>query len=325
MSVFANRKSALKGVETAPAGIESRPLVWAAIVCFQPDDKLLLDLINRLSPQVEVILILNNGGLSLNLITDILKTNNVRFFDFNENIGIATALNRGFTEASTQGIDFMVTFDQDSLPVIDHVEKLICKWQELSLNQTSSAKVGAIGPSFYDARGEWVDYPFYRSSGLRVVKEYFHGRDVVPVDALITSGMLVPVHMWSEGLRFIDKLFIDFVDTEWCFRSRSFGYINYGSFDVKMRHTLSDLAPIKFLGLIILSYSPLRRYYHFRNCLYLISRSYTPYSFRLRMIFGLLLRLIAIFFVDTKPDKSFQAALLGIYDAFRGRFGKKSL
>ena len=86
MSVFANRSFALKGVETAPAGIKSRPLVWAAIVCFQPDDKLLLDLVNRLAPQVEVILILNNGGLSLNLITDILKTKNVSFFDFNENV-----------------------------------------------------------------------------------------------------------------------------------------------------------------------------------------------------------------------------------------------
>lgn len=325
MSVFANRRYALKGIGAAPTGIESGPLVWAAIVCFQPDDKLLLDLINRLSPQVGMILILNNGGLSVSLITDICKSKNVRFFNFNENIGIASALNRGFAEAATQGIDFMVTFDQDSLPVTDHVQKLLCKWQELSLNQTPSAKVGAIGPSFYDARGKRIDYPFYRSSGMRVVKEYFHGRDVVPVDALITSGMLVPVKMWSEGLRFIDKLFVDFIDTEWCFRSKSFGYIHYGSFDVKMRHTLSDSAPIKFLGLIILSYSPLRRYYHFRNCLYLISRSYTPYSFRFRLISGLLLRLVAIFFVDEKPDKSFQAALLGICDSFRGRFGKKSL
>lgn len=300
------------------------PLAWGLVVCFHPDKKLLLDLLVRLSPQVEAILILNNGGISPDVRLDALRLKNIKIFDFNENVGIAVALNEGFAQASAQGVDFIVTFDQDSLPVQNHVEKLVYKWRELDSDRNLCVKVGAIGPSFYDVRKKRVDYPFYRASGFRIIREYFAGKDTVPVDALITSGMLVPVRMWADGLKFMDKLFIDFVDTEWCFRSRSMGYMHYGSFDVKMRHEISDVAPRVIFGLIVLGYSPIRRYYHFRNCLYLVSRSYVPLPFRFRLIFGLGLRVVAALVIDVKPRESFKAICMGVFDALRARFGKKA-
>lgn len=306
--------------------ISRNPVVWSLVVCFFPDEDILTNLVSRLSGQVSKILLLNNGGMSPEFQKNILNVNNVLLHDFQGNSGIAKALNEGFSQAAAQGADFIVTFDQDSCPELGHVSGLIKHWFELSKISGISEKVGAIGPSFYDMRNGYFLYPFYRANGLRVAKQYFseNGKNIVKADALITSGMLVPVAMWADNLKFNEILFIDFVDTEWCFRSKTLGYVNYGCFDVKMKHELSEASPIVFLGIVILKYSSIRRYYHFRNCLYLVSRSYVPLAFRVRLVAGLFLRLFTAPFVDDHPYLSLQNIAAGVFDAVRGCYGKKS-
>lgn len=299
-------------------------IVWGLIVCFHPDKDILGNLVCRLSGQVSIILILNNGGIDNVLRDSLLEIKNVVFHDFGSNKGIAAALNEGFLQSVAGKADFVVTFDQDSSPESGHVAGLVKQWFELSLMDGVKEKVGAIGPSFYDARDGYFEYPFYCANGLSVVKQYSaNEKTFVRADAIITSGMLVPTAMWSGGLKFNELLFIDFVDTEWCFRSKKFGYVSYGCFDVKMKHELSEAAPIVFLGLIILKYSPIRRYYHFRNCLYLIFQSYVPLAFKLRLIAGLFLRFFTAPFVDEKPVLSIKNIFLGVFDALRGRYGCK--
>jgi rhamnosyltransferase len=307
--------------------ISKNPVVWSLVVCFFPDENLLMNLVSRLSGQVSKILLLNNGGMSSEFQKNILKVNAVLLHDLQGNSGIAKALNEGFLQAIAQGADFVVTFDQDSSPELDHVAGLIKHWLELSSVSEVSEKVGAIGPSFYDVRSGYFSYPFYRASGLRVIKQYSpeNNDGTAKADALITSGMLVPVAMWRDNLKFNELLFIDFVDTEWCFRSKTLGYVNYGCFDVKMKHELSEASPIVFFGIIILKYSPLRRYYHFRNCLYLASRSYVPFAFRIRLVAGLFLRLFTAPFVDDHPYSSLRNIAAGVFDAVRGHYGKKSV
>lgn len=253
-----------------------------------------------------------------------MKTKNVVFHDFCSNKGIAVALNEGFSQSVAGKADFVVTFDQDSSPEPRHVAGLVKQWCELSLINGVKEKVGAIGPSFYDARNGYFEYPFYRVNGLKVVKQYSaHEENFVRADAIITSGMLVPTSMWAGGLKFNELLFIDFVDTEWCFRAKKFGYVNYGCFNVRMKHELSEAAPIVFFGLIVLKYSPIRRYYHFRNCLYLIFQSYVPLAFKFRLIAGLFLRFFTVPFVDENPVLSIKNIFLGVFDALRGRYGCK--
>lgn len=302
-------------------------VVWGLIVCFYPDVDVLSNLVRSLSDQVSVILILNNGGIDNSLRNILLNFENVIFHDFECNKGIAAALNEGFLQAVARNADFVVTFDQDSCPESEHVAGLMKQWVALSSIddvKINKKKVGAIGPSFYDARNGHFEYPFYRANGFRVVKQYStNGVNFIQADALITSGMLVPTTMWSSGLKFNELLFIDFVDTEWCFRASKFGYINYGCFDVKMKHELSEAAPVIFLGLIILKYSPIRRYYHFRNCIYLIFQSYVPLAFKFRLIAGLLLRFFTAPFVDEKPLSSIKNIFFGVFDALRGRYGYK--
>jgi rhamnosyltransferase len=298
--------------------------VWALIVCFHPGSRLLLNLAASLVSQVSKIFILNNGGIDDVLKKDLLCIDNVIFHDFDSNVGIARALNKGFSSAVEKNAEFVVTFDQDSCPESKHVAILVEKWRSLSSTAGNKGKIGAIGPCFYDARNGNFDYPFYVAKGFKVVKQFPDGKEsIVKADALITSGMLVPTKMWSDGLSFKELLFIDFVDTEWCFRATQAGYLHYGCFDVKMKHELSEASPIMFFGLIVLKYSPLRRYYHFRNCLYLVSRPYVPLVFKVRLTLGLVLRFLTLPFVDDKPLLSFRSVMGGVLHAAMGRYGRR--
>lgn len=300
-------------------------VVWGVIICFHPVPALLVQLVSILSPQVATLLLMNNGGMSPALINQVSTCENLIVCSFGENRGIAAALNEGFSSATSEGACFVVTFDQDSCPEKDHVACLVNHWFELSLQKDKFRKTGAIGPSFYDERQDHFEYPFYRASGLKVIKNYASGsRPVVEANALITSGMLVPTEIWRAGCRFDENLFIDFVDTEWCFRTGSLGYVHYGCFDVKMKHELSEASPVSFFGLMLLKYSPIRRYYHFRNCLYLVSRSYVPVAFRIRLVGGLFLRFFTLPFVDDKPASSIKSIAAGVFDFMRGKYGRRN-
>lgn len=297
--------------------------VWALIVCYHPEPDTLLRLVRSISPQVSLIRILNNGGLSAGLRENLQMVDNVTIDDFESNIGIGSALNIGFNLAEQSSIEFVVTFDQDSLPSDRHVETLVSHWRTLSKSEVHK-KTGALGSSFYDTRAEIFHYPFIRASGLNVDKVFRqNGVNIVKVDFLITSGMLVPVSMWKYGLKFKDEYFIDYVDTEWCSRASASGFQHYGCFDVAMQHQLSDASGKNFFGLTILKYSPLRRYYYFRNSVFCIRCSYVPFAFRVRIFFGLLLRLFAIPFVDDNPIASLKNAVVGLFHAFvSGKSGK---
>jgi rhamnosyltransferase len=297
--------------------------VWALIVCYRPEPDTLLRLVRSISPQVSLIRILNNGGLSAGLRENLQMVDNVTIDDFESNVGIGSALNFGFNLAEQSSIEFVVTFDQDSLPSDRHVETLVSHWRTLSKSEVHK-KTGALGPSFYDARNKIFQYPFYRVNGLGVEKIYRQdGVDIVTVDSLITSGMLVPVSMWSEGFKFKDEYFIEYVDTEWCSRTKDHGFQHYGCFDVSMQHELSDKSAKKILGLIILKYSPLRRYYYFRNSVFFIRCSYVPFAFKFRVFCGLFIRLLVIPFVDDNPIASLKNAVVGLFHAFvSGKSGK---
>ncbi len=290
----------------------------AVIVIYRPKIKDLAALIESIREQVDTVYIMNNGASGE--VERFLEAQGVQVFDMQGNRGIAMALNTAAAQAKKSGLDFLVTFDQDSVAKPGHVQGLYQCWRE---KQNQGVAVGGVGPGFYDTRsGQDFQYPFYRGRGLRVEKIYpSDAGGIVETDILITSGMLVSVDVILKN-EFREELFIDFVDTEWCFRINQRGYQNFGCFNVSMQHELSEAAPKKMAGMTLLKYSPLRRYYFFRNCCYVLAKPYTPWAFKLRMGVSMLIRLATLWKIDENPGASLKMSLSGIWDAIRGRMGK---
>ena len=71
-------------------------LVWAIVVCYSPSREELIRLLHAIKGQVSTTLVMNNGGISPELLIELKAMPEVRLVDMNGNLGIASALNRAF-------------------------------------------------------------------------------------------------------------------------------------------------------------------------------------------------------------------------------------
>lgn len=301
-----------------PPTLESkndRSGVAAVIVTYKPALAVLDQLLAALLPQVEAIVVVDNGSdADLAEWKRQQQSRSIDLLLLGENKGIAAAHNMGIQWARDRRAGFVLLMDQDSIPAPDMVQKLT-----LAISRQPGAS--AVGPRYLDERQDNPP-PFIQIRGLSLVRCTCATPDsIVPVDYLISSGCLIPMSVLDKvgGMR--DELFIDYVDIEWGLRARQHGFQSYGVCAAHMQHSLGD-QPINFLGKNIPLHSPLRHYYHFRNAVYLYRRPWPPLNWKL--VDGWRLALKYVFYsIFAKPRLSqFRMMTLGIWHGLNGRIGK---
>ncbi|WP_028620518.1 glycosyltransferase family 2 protein [Pseudomonas sp. Ant30-3] len=295
--------------------------IAAVVVGYNPDIKVLDDLLISLSSQVELLILVDNGGAESFLQGHPEVKGCVKYLSLQGNEGLGKALNAGFQLAVDNGIPYMVTFDQDSHAEPDLIEKLASAMVHA---KSRDDKCIAVSPTFYDRRdGKKVNFPFYQSVD-GVIKPVFASDDefgLVRADALITSGMFVDTQAWQDGVKYDESMFVDFTDTEWCFRARERGYRLYGCLNVEMGHALSDAPPVKIFGLSFFRYSPVRRYFFFRNTVAVCRMAHTPNCWKKRLSIALALRFFVNLLIDTNKTDSLKMMVRGIRHGLRKSLG----
>lgn len=298
--------------------------IAAIVVGYFPDETILLNLIRALSAQVTELILVDNGGSEKTHEIAAQEGIKLKYINVAPNKGLGYALNAGFIYAESVGATYVATFDQDSAPSSDLITKLELSHQKLEAQGINCA---AVGPVFYDRReGEKIYFPFYREENGRIVSKLpgSSPEELVETDALITSGMLVKIKVWAEGTRYDDGLFVDYTETDWCYRVRSKGYKLYGNLRTDMGHAPSDAPPLRILGLSFFRYSPLRRYYYFRNTVSFCRQPYVSWAWRRRILTGLTVRLFVNALIDTNRIKSVKMMVTGIRDSLRNKTGEYS-
>jgi rhamnosyltransferase len=295
--------------------------IAAVVVGYNPDIQVLDDLLISLASQVSLLILVDNGGTESFLSTRPDIKESVRYLPMEGNKGLGVALNAGFELAVAAGITYMVTFDQDS-----HAEPdLIANLESAMMHAKSrDEKCIAVSPTFFDRRdGKKIAFPFYQSVD-GVIKPVFTSDDphgLVKADALITSGMFVDTQAWKEGIKYDEGMFVDFTDTEWCFRVRDRGYNLYGCLHVEMGHALSDAPPVKIFGLSFFRYSPVRRYFFFRNTVAVCRMPHTPACWKKRLSTALALRFAVNLMIDSQKLQSLKMMVRGIRHGLRNSLG----
>jgi rhamnosyltransferase len=244
--------------------------VCAVVVTYQPEPAALLALIGLVQPQVEALVVVDNGSARA-LLSDVPAS--VTVLSQPENIGLAAAQNLGIAWARDHGQTHVLLLDQDSEPAADMVAVLLDAQQRLA---EDGHAVAAVGPTFFDPR-EGHDAPFVRI-GFPVSEKIASGTEpFVQCDFLISSGALIPVHVLDVIGDMDADLFIDNVDLEWSFRARSRGYQLYGVSGARMVHHLGDDRRTILFGLRrIVAHSPIRLFYIMRNRTLLYRLPTTP-------------------------------------------------
>jgi len=301
--------------------------VNAIVVTYNPERVKLAALLTVIVPQVNRVIIVDNGSAAdRDWLRALAQANRCDLIALDENVGVATGHNLGIESARSAKADAVLLLDQDSLPAPDMVQQLRRALAELT---AEGALIGAVGPRHVDER-TGVQSPFVRFGyfgNAHVVCDSGEPSSRIRCDHLITSGSLIPMTSLNEIGAMDDRLFIDTVDTEWCFRALAKGYALFGVCAASMAHSVGNrLATLRVpQDHDVVIHSPLRLYYMIRNHLLLYRRPYAPVKWKSQDLPRLLFK--AAVFAAVIPPRFSNMAMIwkGARDAVRGKTGRYAL
>lgn len=297
--------------------------VVAVVVTYQPELEVLGRLLDALVLQVSAVVIVDNGSradLAAWHLGRSMGSVEVRLLG--ENRGIAAAQNVGIEWARTRGAEFVLLMDQDSIPEPEMVDRLCVNYRDLVEQGVS---VAALGPRYRDSdKGALSKFVKTGVLGFTLL-DCNSEQSVVEADFLISSGALLPLSV-IETVGLMDEgLFIDHVDTEWCFRAKARGLRLFGVCSAVMTHTLGEQRKgiWFFRRRVVPFHNPFRYYYIYRNSTLLYFRSYMPVNWKLADISRCLK--MAIYFGLVSPSRfaCLRMMVLGVVDGLKGVTGRR--
>ena len=239
--------------EQAGAPVQGGSGICAILVTYHPDAEFPMRL-RRIAPQVGAILIVDNGSTDAELcmLRDAAADPKIDLTLNCENFGVARALNLGIRRVAARGYSLALLLDQDTCVDPDMVQTLLA----IHAAFTERGRLAVIGSSFRDAG------PVPGSNDRKAPDALWE-----TAESVITSGSLLPLAAYDHIGPFREEFFIDYVDTEYCYRANAKGYHVIKSRKPLMSHTIGALSQHRFLWLKQWTYnhSPDRCYYIARN------------------------------------------------------------
>jgi rhamnosyltransferase len=224
----------------------------AVKVLFNPDNSTIENLSSYFDQVDKIYVIDNSEATDKNIVDKIISIKNVEYISNQKNLGIAAALNIGAQKAIEDNYEFLLTMDQDSKAS----EGMIATLYNIVKNDEQIAIAAA----------EHFNPKIHKMDTAQKTYE---------VNYTMTSGNLLRLSAYKQAGGFLEKLFIDYVDHEYCLKLRSRDYKIIMTNKTYVYHTLGNSEKKKFLfwNIYPTHHSPLRLYYRTRNRFY-VNRTY---------------------------------------------------
>lgn len=296
--------------------LQKRPC--GVVVTYHPDGGV-CDRIRAMRAECGRLLVVDNGSgdETASLIAGL---QGITLLRLPQNLGIAAALNRGAAWALAQGEEWIVTFDQDSIPHSGMAAALMA-------TAARFPTAAIVGPRIVDtvpgsAPYRWVcrsaHWPFMFT---RVPCE---NEDLPAVTSVITSGSMISLSAWQTVGRFDESLFIDYVDNDFCLRVITAGYRICVSHLAFLDHQLGTRTRHSAMGHDFrpTHHSPLRHYFMSRNRVVMWRRHavrYPHWAFFDAAFAAYNYFRVAVF--ESERLRKFKAMVLGTWDGLCGAMG----
>lgn len=234
----------------------------------------------------------NNASLLAELTS---QSDKIHYLPNLDNLGIATALNRGCKMARENGYQWILTMDQDSSFSREEMSEFIASFESKKVEDPSIAVFTPLTNDFQP-------------------KGY--------ADRVITSGNLLSLEAYDKIGGFDDTLFIDEVDHDLCYKLTDNGYKIFSFSHIYMQHKIGDGRIHKFLfprQLYVMHHGAVRKYYIVRNRFVLRDRfpdftnDYTKFNIQL---------LLGVIFFEEQKLLKLRYMLKGYRDYKNNRLGK---
>lgn len=292
--------------------------VCGVVVTYNPNIDDLQSLINSLEPQVDEIIVVDNGS-SVDF-HRLAQPEKVHFELLNDNAGIGRAQNIGARLAIKNGCKFICFFDQDSRLEPKFISSLLDAYSHLS---QQGIKVGALGPLIIDERSG-KKFPFYRYSTFKRTVIYANESEkYIETQQLISSGTFFCADIWSSESENHEGFFLEYVDTDWCLRLSQNGYKLFGVTEAHLIHKLGDDRKKVMNVLEVPIHSTYRYFYVFRNGVYCSLYRKFPLSWSSYNLFRLLSFYFIMLMIKKDKLKLTKYVALGIFDGIRKNFSRK--
>jgi rhamnosyltransferase len=301
--------------------------VSAVLVTYNPDTEILRSAIQAVLDQVSDIFIVDNASsnCSFDWLYKLESPANVKLhlLQQEENLGIGAGHNIGIRCAIEHGSKFILLLDQDSQVGSDMVVKLRSAYAVLN---EKGFQVAALGPQYRDAENGKLSR-FVKVGMFRFIHcGCENNASLVEADFIVSSGSLLPVVVLEVIGLMDESLFIDHVDTEWCFRAKSKGLQIFGLCGAVMTHALGEQRKeVWFLRKRTVPFhKPFRYYYMFRNSVLLYRRGYMPLSWKFADIARCLKMVVFFSWAAENRLTCLKMMYIGVIDGLRGISGKRN-
>jgi rhamnosyltransferase len=184
------------------------------IVTYNPDVERLRENVSAIAPQVDGIFVYDNGSTNAFEVEELCGDYTAACCLSGRNSGVAVALNELCAAAWSLGADRALLLDQDSVA---------SKGMVSALMSDSEAGAAIVAPTAVDCNRH----------------ESFEPRDEsAPVKRAITSGSLLALSSWRTIGGYDERLFVDWVDVEFCDNLRVHGLPVMHSYRTHLLHEL---------------------------------------------------------------------------------------
>ncbi len=228
--------------------------VAGVVILYHPDEDVLTNIQSYL-PHIGKLYVADNTENKMSSIaSQLLADNKIQVLYDSANKGIAKRLNEAARLAISEGYNWLLTMDQDS------------RFEE-----------GELENYFLCVEG-FLDKDRTTMFGVEYEEEDENNKTCMPIEKnkLITSGSILNLHLFLEVGDFEERLFIDEVDHDYCYRARLMNYLVVRFQNIFLHHSLGtssrhrSLKSMKFTKRSL--HSPQRIYYMTRNYLYMNHR-----------------------------------------------------
>lgn len=215
---------------------------------------------------------------------------NIEYISFNENKGIAFALNYCADIAFEAGYEWLLTMDQDS----SFISADCFRTYLLSIKENLTDEVAFFSPLYPEESG---------------------------MDRFFTSGSVMNLQAWQSIGKFDEKLFIDEVDGDYIYRLLAANFKLIKIKTVELNHKLGDRCSKQIFGKTLCSdnHSGLRKYYITRNRVYLFKRRPKMRKFYL---YDSIYKFISFILVETNRFNKITMIIIGMFDGLFNNMGR---
>lgn len=269
-----------------------------AVTIYHPEENV-KDNINSYLDELDLLYVLDNTEQPNPEIKNYFSQfSKIKYIAFGDNMGISYAFN--FVLNEVKDYDFLLTMDQDSsfpIGVMEKYHNLVETYEQTNPKKTAMYSVKYISDEQQD-----INKP--RS-----------------VNIAITSGSILPVQLANELGGFDEKLFIDEVDSEYCYRAKKDGFDIIEFPNIILNHSLGmrtfhSVGQFKFNTL---NHNAMRKYYITRNKIYVLKKyPFVKWSY-LKEIIKMSLKVIL---VEDDKIKKFKYIIRGCKDGINNHMGK---